>query len=77
MADLIPIAKDGKFLGYADAKQVQKHNLEIFDETKAASAAAAKTAEKQKVSAAEAKKAEDEAASKGADPAAVKKGPAR
>ena len=74
-----PVAKNGKFFGYADADQIAANDsLKLFDENKAAKISteaqiAASKAEQAK-KADEAAKAE---AAGGADAAAVKKGPAK
>lgn len=75
-----PVAKDGKFLGYADADQIAASGgkLELFDENKATRIA---TEAKIAASKAEQAKAAEKVAvaegKGGADASAVKKGPAQ
>lgn len=75
---IFPVAKNGKFIGYADAKQIaQNDSLELFDETKARTASAEVVIEDAAKEAKTKKQSEDDAAGKGSDPAAVRKGPAK
>lgn len=77
--ETFPVTKNGKFIGYADARQIaaSKGKLKLFDESKAKAAEAEAKVEAAEVAGAE-KKAAVESASKsgGADPASVKKAPA-
>lgn len=74
-----PVAKNGKFFGYADVDQIAANpSLELFDENKAEKIAAeAKIAASKAEQAEKAKSVETTAASGGADASAVKKGPAK
>lgn len=72
-----PVTKNGKFIGYADARQIARNpSLAIYDETKAEALEQQAVVEAEK--AAQEKAAEDKkvAEGKGANPADVKKGPA-
>lgn len=73
----MPVSKNGKFFGYADARQIARNaSLEVFDASKAEAIERAKVVDEQK--AADAKAAEMRKASEGkaADPADVVKKPA-
>jgi hypothetical protein len=60
---LVAVAKDGKFLGYADAKQIADFGLERYVEPAAPGS--------------DEPVAKAEPTSEGADPAAIRKGPAK
>ncbi len=75
-----PVAKNGKFLGYADADQIAKSagKLELFDEHKAERIASeAKIAASKAEQAKAAEKVATAEGKGGADASAVKKGPAQ
>ena len=73
-----PVAKNGKFFGYADADQIAANDsLELFDENKAEKISAeAKIAASKADQAKKADEAKAAEAAGGADSAAVKKAPA-
>lgn len=74
-SDTFPVTKNGKFFGYADARQIARSNgvLEIFDEAKAEAIEQNKVVEAQKQ--ADEKSAEQRKVLEGkaANPADVKK----
>lgn len=76
--ETFPVSKNGKFIGYADARQIAKSNgvLEIFDQAKAdAKLAALAIAEAKAAASEDATIKADSAAAGGADPKEVKRGP--
>lgn len=76
--DLIPVTKNGKFFGYADAKQIARTpSLEVFDPREAKALEHKAAVEKQAKADEEAKARAEAAKGKQATPDAVKKGPAR